>query len=120
MGAVAGRLADHIVVTSDNPLTEDPASIMDQILLGLGGRDVAAQADREKAIEYAVLAARPGDVVVIAGKGHEDYQILPDGRGGTFTRHFDDREIARAALRRRSGAAGGADRPARHGVGGYS
>src|SRR5690606_15666288 len=102
MGAVAARLADRIVITSDNPRTEDPQAILDEIARGLAGADFEAHIDREKAITRAICSAAPGDVIVIAGKGHENYQILPDGAGGTQRRHFDDREVARAALDKRT------------------
>lgn len=105
MGRVASRFADEVIVTSDNPRTEDPASIVEQVIAGMDDRSRAdAIVDRERAIRRAIAAAREGDVVLIAGKGHEDYQILSDGRGGTVTRHFDDREIARDALHARLGA----------------
>jgi UDP-N-acetylmuramoyl-L-alanyl-D-glutamate--2,6-diaminopimelate ligase len=67
----------------------------------VAGRAHERQPDRRAAIRRAISQAGAGDVVLIAGKGHEDYQILPDGRGGTVKRHFDDREVARAALRER-------------------
>lgn len=105
MGAVAERLADVVYVTSDNPRTEDPDAIIAEALAGMtqAGRGAArAIADRERAIFAAIEEARPGDIVLIAGKGHEDYQILPDGRGGTITRAFDDRVVARAALAQRA------------------
>ncbi|QOI99271.1 MAG: UDP-N-acetylmuramoyl-L-alanyl-D-glutamate--2,6-diaminopimelate ligase [Phycisphaeraceae bacterium] len=110
MGEAAARLADRAVVTSDNPRTEPPGRIIDAILGGIAAEDrakVEVQADRARAIAHAVDHAEPGDVVVIAGKGHETEQILPDGTGGTLRTHFDDREIARQALahRRRSLAA---------------
>ena len=101
MAAVAARLGDEVVVTSDNPRTEDPAAIVAEILAGVpaGTRSrVRAIVDRAAAIEEAIEDARPGDVVVIAGKGHEDYQIV-----GTVKRPFDDRLVARAALSRRLG-----------------
>jgi UDP-N-acetylmuramoyl-L-alanyl-D-glutamate--2,6-diaminopimelate ligase len=106
MGRVAADLADKVVVTSDNPRTESPSSIIDEILAGVpaGARSrVTVDADRERAILRAVREAGEGDAVVIAGKGHEDYQILPDpsAPGGTVTRRFDDREVARRALRER-------------------
>ncbi len=104
MGAVAGRLADRVVVTSDNPRTEDPKAIVEQVASGLAGREFDAIVDRERAIGHAIAAARAGDVIVIAGKGHEDYQILPDGKGGVVKRHFDDREVAREALQMRAQA----------------
>ncbi len=110
MGRAAADLADRIVVTSDNPRTERPGDIIDEILTGIppAARDrVDVQADRARAIHHAVLHASPGDVVVIAGKGHETEQILPDGVGGTRRTHFDDREVAREALaRRRAGETG--------------
>lgn len=102
MGRVAAALADQIVVTSDNPRTEQANTIIDDILEGIeleARPRTTVQADRAQAIEHAVDHAGKGDVIVIAGKGHEDYQILPDARGGTYTRHFDDRETAREALR---------------------
>ena len=108
MGAVAGRLADRVVVTSDNPRTEAPQSIVDQVLAGVPGHVwTASDVDREAAIHLAISQADAGDVVVIAGKGHEDYQIISDGTGGTKKRGFDDRLVARAALQARSGVAGG-------------
>jgi UDP-N-acetylmuramoyl-L-alanyl-D-glutamate--2,6-diaminopimelate ligase len=105
MGAAAGELADVVIVTSDNPRTERPGDIIDEILAGIsaGNRPkVSVQADRARAIAHAIEHATPGDVVVIAGKGHETEQILPDGNGGTIRTHFDDREVARAALRERN------------------
>ena len=104
MGEVAGRQADRVVVTSDNPRTESPKAIVEEIIAGLGGRDFDAHVDRERAIQHAVSHAQGGDVIVIAGKGHEDYQILSDGDGATYKRHFDDREVAREALRLRAQA----------------
>jgi UDP-N-acetylmuramyl-tripeptide synthetase len=108
MGAVCDRLADMLVVTSDNPRTEDPEAIIADISKGLespGSPRVMVNPDRERAISHAIARAREGDLVLIAGKGHEDYQILPDGMGGTVRRHFDDREVARAALSKRGMAA---------------
>jgi UDP-N-acetylmuramoyl-L-alanyl-D-glutamate--2,6-diaminopimelate ligase len=93
--AVAGN-SDLVVVTSDNPRTEDPASIIDDILPGLAGSEYLLLPERREAIRRAVELARPGDMVVIAGKGHEDYQIL-----GANRVHFDDREEAREALKKR-------------------
>jgi murE/murF fusion protein len=92
MGAEVAALADLAVVTSDNPRTEDPAAIVDQILAGVP-RPFAVDVDRARAIRAAISEAVPGDVVVIAGKGHEDYQII-----GTTKHHFDDREQAAAAV----------------------
>lgn len=105
MGAVAARLSDLVVVTSDNPRSEDPDDIIAEIRLGMESPAEADQlrhrgiADRAAAIEYAVRQAEPGDAVVIAGKGHESHQLIGDER-----RPFDDRRVARAALgRRRAG-----------------
>jgi UDP-N-acetylmuramoyl-L-alanyl-D-glutamate--2,6-diaminopimelate ligase len=98
MGEVARRLADTVVVTSDNPRSEDPLAIVEAILQG-AGTDVEVDPDRRSAIEAAIAAAEPGDVVVIAGKGHEQGQEI-DG----VVHPFDDREVAREALRRRGGA----------------
>ena len=97
MGAIAARLADWVVVTSDNPRTEDPQRILDDILEGIPAAvQPTVMGDRAQAIRTAILQAQPGDGVLIAGKGHEDYQIL-----GTEKIHFDDREQARAALEER-------------------
>jgi UDP-N-acetylmuramoyl-L-alanyl-D-glutamate--2,6-diaminopimelate ligase len=100
MGAVAARDADLFYATSDNPRTEDPARILDDMLAGVApeyASRVVRELDRSAAIARAIADAAPDDVVLIAGKGHEDYQIL-----GTRKIHFDDREHARAALVRRS------------------
>jgi murE/murF fusion protein len=91
MGAVVAAKADLPVVTSDNPRTEDPRAILDAILPAVPNA-FYVDVDRRTAIRAAVAEATPGDVVVIAGKGHEDYQIL-----GTTKIHFDDREEAAAA-----------------------
>lgn len=104
MGQAVAQFADHIVISSDNPRTELPSAIIDQVLGGIDVSErsrVRVQADRAKAIKSSIMDARPGDVILIAGKGHETEQILPDGMGGTRTIHFDDREHARAALRER-------------------
>ncbi|MEQ8316421.1 MAG: UDP-N-acetylmuramoyl-L-alanyl-D-glutamate--2,6-diaminopimelate ligase [Phycisphaerales bacterium] len=108
MGAVAGRLTDRVVVTSDNPRTEDPESIVQEVLAGVPG-DVwqASDPDREAAIHATISQADAADVVVIAGKGHEDYQIVRTDSGGTAKRPFDDRLVAREALLRRPSLAGG-------------
>jgi UDP-N-acetylmuramoyl-L-alanyl-D-glutamate--2,6-diaminopimelate ligase len=100
MGGISGRLADYTVVTSDNPRTEDPATIIAQIEEGvkLSGGAYEIEPDRAKAVEGAIRAAAPGDVVVVSGKGHEDYQII-----GREKIHLDDRETATAALKKRSG-----------------
>jgi UDP-N-acetylmuramoyl-L-alanyl-D-glutamate--2,6-diaminopimelate ligase len=94
MGKIAADLADVVVVTSDNPRTEDPAQILKDVVAGINRKEgVEVIADRAQAIAQAIAIAQPGDGVLIAGKGHEDYQIL-----GTEKIHFDDREQARAAL----------------------
>jgi UDP-N-acetylmuramoyl-L-alanyl-D-glutamate--2,6-diaminopimelate ligase len=93
MGEIAARGADLSIVTSDNPRTEDPAAIIDMILPGLEGASHRREPDRRVAIELGVTVANPGDVLLIAGKGHEDYQIV-----GTTKTHFDDREEAAAAF----------------------
>lgn len=106
MGRIASELADKVVITSDNPRTEDAQAIIAEIRGGIDlahAAKVAVEADREAAIHLAIAQAAAGDCIVIAGKGHEDYQILPDPakKGATITRHFDDREVAREALKKR-------------------
>ncbi|MFM7733891.1 MAG: UDP-N-acetylmuramoyl-L-alanyl-D-glutamate--2,6-diaminopimelate ligase [Cyanobium sp.] len=97
MGEIAARLADAVVVTSDNPRTEDPARILEDVVAGVpAGTELQVVEDRATAIAGAIAAAGAGDLVLIAGKGHEDYQIL-----GTSRIHFDDREEAEKALRAR-------------------
>ena len=102
MGEIARRLADVVIVTSDNPRSEDPEAIIAEILEG-SGRGVAHTADREAAIGEALHAAAPGDVVVIAGKGHEQGQEFADGQKIPF----DDVAVARAFLRSRTAAPAG-------------
>jgi UDP-N-acetylmuramoyl-L-alanyl-D-glutamate--2,6-diaminopimelate ligase len=99
MGEAARRLADRVIVTSDNPRSEDPDSIIDEIMVG-AGPDAEREVERRRAIELAVEGAEPGDVVVIAGKGHEQGQEFAGGR----KEPFDDRAVAREALRARLGA----------------
>jgi len=97
MGAIAAKLADQVVVTSDNPRTEDPEKILQDVLAGIPESvKPIVNSDRATAIHTAILKAKSGDGVLIAGKGHEDYQIL-----GTEKIHFDDREQARDALSKR-------------------
>ncbi|MDZ8035965.1 UDP-N-acetylmuramoyl-L-alanyl-D-glutamate--2,6-diaminopimelate ligase [Nostoc sp. DedSLP04] len=97
MGKIAAELADVAVVTSDNPRTEDPERILQDILAGIADTvQPTVICDRAIAIRTAILQAQPGDGVLLAGKGHEDYQIL-----GTEKIHFDDREHAREALQQR-------------------
>ena len=91
MGAAAARFADRLVVTSDNPRSEDPLAIIDQIVAGIPpGSDVAVVPDRAKAIHYALANASAGDVVVVCGKGHETTQTI-----GSQVLPFDDREVCR-------------------------
>ena len=103
MGAVAGRLSDVIVITSDNPRSEDPVRIIEEIQRGLTAdtrRDsdqrLLAIVDRRDAIAQAIQLARPGDLVLVAGKGHEKYQVI-----GSRVLPFDDVAVAREALDRR-------------------
>jgi UDP-N-acetylmuramoyl-L-alanyl-D-glutamate--2,6-diaminopimelate ligase len=98
MGAIAARLADLAVVTSDNPRSEDPPAIIDEIRAGMneGEAEIDLEPDRRAAIGLALAAARPGDTVVIAGKGHEQGQEFAGGRKIPF----DDRDVAREELRR--------------------
>ena len=97
MGQVATRLSDYTIITSDNPRTEDPQYIIGEIITGVQhAADYVALPERQEAIAHAIAMAQPWDTVVIAGKGHEDYQIL-----GQTRRHFDDCEVALAALERR-------------------
>ncbi|MER3478369.1 MAG: UDP-N-acetylmuramoyl-L-alanyl-D-glutamate--2,6-diaminopimelate ligase, partial [Leptolyngbya sp. ERB_1_2] len=94
MGNIAATLADQVIVTSDNPRTENPEQILEDVVAGIPKSvNPTVISDRATAIKTAILQAKPGDGVLIAGKGHEDYQIL-----GTEKIHFDDREQARAAL----------------------
>jgi UDP-N-acetylmuramoyl-L-alanyl-D-glutamate--2,6-diaminopimelate ligase len=101
MGAVAARLSDVVIVTSDNPRTEDPARIIDEVKRGVPnadrGRDTFLTiVDRTEAIDCAIKMAQPGDLVLLAGKGHEKTQVI-----GTLELPFDEGEIAREALQRR-------------------
>ena len=96
MAAAAARHADHLIVTSDNPRTEDPEAIIAEILPGLEGSTVSHETivNRREAIFHAVKTAKTGDTVVLVGKGHEDYQII-----GTEKFHFDEREVVAEALK---------------------
>ena len=101
MGRIAAELGDYTIVTSDNPRSEDPRAIIDEILAGVRDVDAAAgrhvaEPDRARAIGHAIDTAQSGDIVLIAGKGHETYPLV----GGTRL-DFDDRTVARAALERR-------------------
>jgi UDP-N-acetylmuramoyl-L-alanyl-D-glutamate--2,6-diaminopimelate ligase len=104
MGEIAGRLADRVVVTSDNPRSEDPDAIIEEILAGIN-RPVEHEPDRRAAIERGLEGAAAGDVVVIAGKGHEQGQEFEGGR----TLPFDDATVAREILQR-SGMSASVDR----------
>jgi len=100
MGAVARRLSDHVVVTSDNPRSEDPHAIIDAVVEGAererdAGSTLEVEPHRGRAIERAIGSARPGDIVLIAGKGHEQGMEFAEGRKVPF----DDRVAAREALR---------------------
>ncbi|HOK02899.1 MAG TPA: UDP-N-acetylmuramoyl-L-alanyl-D-glutamate--2,6-diaminopimelate ligase [Spirochaetota bacterium] len=94
MGQIAVSHSDFAIVTSDNPRTEDPALIIKDIVAGISSDNYIVEQDREKAIAKAVSMAARGDVIVIAGKGHEDYQIL-----GKEKHHFDDREVVLKYMR---------------------
>jgi UDP-N-acetylmuramoyl-L-alanyl-D-glutamate--2,6-diaminopimelate ligase len=98
MGEAAGRASDIVVLTSDNPRNEDPLLIINDAIVGLQRTDAKylIEPDRKRAIETALDQARAGDIVLLAGKGHETYQVLRDR-----TIDFDDREIARDILRHR-------------------
>ena len=109
MGAAAVAGADVVVVTSDNPRHEEPASIIDAIVAGIDPRDrdaVVTEADRRRAIALALDVARPGDIIVIAGKGHETTQTV-----GDQVRPFDDRTVARELLREKAGEPGEGGNP---------
>ena len=104
MGQAVASRADVAVVTNDNPRTEDPAAIADAVIAGVraGGKEPLVELDRRKAIDLAVRSASQGDVILVAGKGHEHYQIV-----GTVKHAFDDRTATRAALDARRRAMGG-------------
>jgi UDP-N-acetylmuramoyl-L-alanyl-D-glutamate--2,6-diaminopimelate ligase len=93
MGEIAQKLSDQVIVTSDNPRTEDPDSIIQEIVKGMTGKSYHIEPDRRQAIRRAIAQAVPGDLVLIAGKGHEDYQII-----GSLKHPFDDRKVAAEAL----------------------
>jgi len=100
MGRLAVDLSDIAIVTSDNPRREEPEAIINEIITGMNGHgaSVLRETDRRRAIALAVGMAKPGDTVVIAGKGHEDYQIL-----GDTTIHFSDVEVAAEEIQKCSG-----------------
>ena len=98
MGRMAAELADTVVVTSDNPRSEEPGAIIREIMAGVAAASrrrarLVEEPDRRRAIAQAIQMAGPGDLVLIAGKGHENYQIFAER-----TIHFDDREVAREVL----------------------
>jgi UDP-N-acetylmuramyl-tripeptide synthetase len=95
MGAITASFSDICIITSDNPRTEDPQQIINDVLSGAsqGNAECLIEIDRRKAIEQALALAGAGDFVLIAGKGHETYQIFKDR-----TIHFDDREVVREYL----------------------
>ncbi|MCX7710931.1 MAG: UDP-N-acetylmuramoyl-L-alanyl-D-glutamate--2,6-diaminopimelate ligase [Clostridia bacterium] len=95
MGKISGNLADFTIITSDNPRTEDPAAIINDIEAGIKGSNARYIAihDRREAIKYSIEHAKPKDIIVLAGKGHETYQIFKDK-----TIHFDEREVVREIL----------------------
>jgi UDP-N-acetylmuramoyl-L-alanyl-D-glutamate--2,6-diaminopimelate ligase len=108
MGAVAGRLSDLILITSDNPRSEDPGQIIEEIQRGItpdtrrdSSQRVVTIVDRRRAISTAIDLAEPGDLVLVAGKGHEKYQVV-----GTQVLPFDDVAVAREALSRRRSNSG--------------
>ena len=97
MAKAAAKYADHLIITSDNPRNEDPDAIIDEIITGLDGSTTPYEriTDRRAAIFHAVKIAKKGDVIVLAGKGHEDYQVLKDN----VHIHFDEREICAEPLK---------------------
>ena len=94
MGSIAENLSDYVIVTSDNPRTENPGAIMDEIMAGIEKDNHIAIESRRDAIDYSLGFAKEGDVVILAGKGHETYQIFKDG-----TIHFDEREVVKEFLK---------------------
>ena len=96
MGAIAGKYADKVVVTSDNPRFEDPLAIINDIKEGM---DIKARCkssfipDRQEAVRVAILNAKPGSIILVAGKGHEDYQIV-----NGVKHHLDDKELIKSAF----------------------
>jgi UDP-N-acetylmuramoyl-L-alanyl-D-glutamate--2,6-diaminopimelate ligase len=95
MAAAAAQYADYCIVTSDNPRSEEPMSIIEDILVGFKGKNTPYKVieNRVEAIKYAIKRAQKNDIIVLAGKGHETYQILKDK-----TIHLDEREIVKEAL----------------------
>ena len=103
MGEIAGRLADLVIVTTDNPRSEDPLNIINDIVVGVqkAGGNYVIEVDRERAFERAFTEARPGDIVLLAGKGHQDTQVYRDR-----TERWNDAEVARRLLAARRGSRG--------------
>ncbi len=97
MGHIAQKYADHVILTSDNSRSEDPAEIIRQILIGMDAERVTVIQSRREAIRQAILQAEPGDLILLAGKGHEEYEITREGR-----QPFSEREIVRAAMAERA------------------
>ena len=98
MGSIAKELSDHVFITSDNPRSEEPQKIVNDILMGIEKREkITIDIDRFKAIHASIKFANKEDIVLIAGKGHEDYQILNDK-----VIDFDDRKIAYKLLKEKS------------------
>ena len=95
MGEIAARLADFIIVTSDNPRSEEPLSIIDDIVAGMNcsKKKYKIIENRAEAVKFAIETAEKNDIIVLAGKGHETYQILSTGKI-----HLDEREIVNACL----------------------
>jgi UDP-N-acetylmuramoyl-L-alanyl-D-glutamate--2,6-diaminopimelate ligase len=93
MGEVASRLSDIVILTNDNPRWEDPISIIKDIEMGIKSKNYRVIEDRREAIKYALMKAKEKDAVLIAGKGHEDYQIIGDSKVP-----FDDRKVVRSIL----------------------
>lgn len=107
IGRVAAELADRVIITSDNPRSEPPRAIIAEIIEGIDAAkrpDLEVHADRERAIHAAIADADLGQIIIIAGKGHETEQVSVDAAGRPLVRHFDDREIARTALKLRRAA----------------
>jgi UDP-N-acetylmuramoyl-L-alanyl-D-glutamate--2,6-diaminopimelate ligase len=92
MGEIAVRLADIAIATSDNPRTENPDRILDEVEAGMAAKPHHREADRRRAIALALSLAKPGDTVLLAGKGHETYQVI-----GTEKQPFDERDVVREA-----------------------
>ena len=98
MGSIAEEFSDHVFITSDNPRSEEPQKIVNDILMGIEKREkITIDIDRFKAINESIKFANKEDIVLIAGKGHEDYQILNDK-----VINFDDRKIAQKLLQEKS------------------